>query len=338
MKKLLVILLPLCFAACNLIDDDLSVCGEDMLINYQMQLRTELRTQLQTELSAQTDTFVRAALEEWLAPVFTDHAKDIDLHFYSATEDVHRRRIQDVINANQTTYTINLPQENYIHLALANIADNRQMYLTGIGHSTSMELGMPAKTEFQSMNTGVFSARLPMKVEDKSAQFNVYLYMVNAAVALVIDTTACDSLLSLSGTLNDAACGFWVRDSLFDYSRTCMFQMENVPIAVPASASLPLSYRARRAGAVPAEACLATVGMPTRDGQPWTLTVKATLTSNRTTTSTLTINDALQAGTLRVFRLKMAGNGSLEDNDGNSEVGVTVTLDWKDGGNHDLEI
>lgn len=338
MKKLLVILLPLCFAACTLIDDDLSVCGEDMVINYQMQLRTELRTQLQTELAETQDSLVREALAEWLAPVFTDHAKDIDLHFFSATEDILRRRMQDVINANQTSYTINLPKENYIHLALANIADNNQMYLTGQEHSNSMELALPNRSEFRSMNTGVFSARLPMEIEDKSAQFDVYLYMVNAAVALVIDTTTCDSLVSMSGTLNDVACGFLVRDSLFDYSRTCAFQLENVPIAEPSAAPHAMPNKGKYAAEIPTKACMAVVGMPTRDGQPWTITYTATLTGNKRTTTTLTLNESLKAGTLRVIRLKMDGEGGLTNEDDTSEVGITITLDWKDGGDHEVDL
>ena len=64
-----------------MIDDDLRECGEDLVINYQLQLRTELSTQLQTELSEEQDSLVREALMEWLSPVFTDKAKDIDLHF-----------------------------------------------------------------------------------------------------------------------------------------------------------------------------------------------------------------------------------------------------------------
>ena len=339
MKKLLIILLPLCFAACTLIDDDLSVCGEDMVINYQMQLRTELRTQLQTELAETGDSLVREALEEWLSPVFTDKAKDIDLHFFSAEQDVIRRRIQDVINANQTSYTIKLPQENYMHLALANIADNHQISLSRKEHSTTMELGLPEKETLQSMNTGVFTARLPMKVEDKSASFDVYLYMVNAAVALVIDTTACDALESMSSTLNDGAYRFMVRDSLFDYSRTCAFRMEEVTINKPSGAPQTKTNRVKSIADTPTMACLAAVGMPTRDDQPWTVTHTATLTGNKHTTTTLTLEEPLKAGTLRVIKLWMDKDGELRpEADSEKEVGITVTLDWKDGGEHDIDL
>lgn len=339
MKRLLVIFIPLLFAACTLIDDDLSVCGEELLVNYQLQLRTELSMQLRTELYAETDTMVRQALEGWLSPIFTDKAKDIDLHFFSAGEDVIRHRIQDVINANQTSYTINLPKEDYMHLGLANIADNHQLSFLGREHSRTMELALSNKAMLESMNTGVFTARLPMSVDDKSTQFDVFLYMVNAAVALVIDTTECDSLVAMRGTLNDGACGFFVRDSVFDFSRVCAYQLVNVPIEHPAGA--PASKRSRvqaEETIQPKVACLATVAMPTRDGMAWTMTFNAALTNNRVTTTTLTIPDALQAGTLRVLRLRMTGNGGLEMIDDTKEVGVIVTLDWKNGGEHDIDL
>ena len=226
-----------------------------------------------------------------------------------------------------------------MHLALANIADNHQISLNRKEHSTTLELGLPDKTLLQSMSTGVFTARLPMKVEDKSASFDVYLYMVNAAVALVIDTTACDALESMSSTLNDGAYRFMVRDSLYDYSRTCAFRMEEVTVNKPSGAPQTKTNRVKSIADTPTMACLAAVGMPTRDDQPWTVTFTATLTGNKHTTSTLTIEESLKAGTLRVIKLRMNKDGELTPyEESEKEVGVTVTLDWKDGGGHDIDL
>lgn len=318
-----------------MIDDDLTECGEELVIDYQLQLRTELSTQLQTELSEVSDSLLRESLKEWLLPVFTDKAKDIDLHFFNKETDILRRRIQDVINASQTSYTLKLPKENYMHLALANIADNNQMSLADRDHSTTMCLNLPSSSDLKSMNTGVFTARLDMTVDDNSKHFDVYLYMVNAAVALMIDTTACDSLVSMEGTLNDVACGFSLRDSTFSYTNPCAFRLENVPIRHAAAPAVQRRIKAEEESAT--TACLATVGMPSRDDAPWTVTVKAKLIGNRYTTSTLTLEDPLQAGTLRIIRLRMNADGSLMDDD-SSEVGITIKLDWNDGGEHEIEL
>ena len=319
-----------------MIDDDLTECGEELVIDYQLQLRTELSTQLQTELSEEADSLVREALREWLMPVFTDKAKDIDLHFFNKGTDKLRRRIQDVIYASQTSYTLKLPKENYMHLALANIADNNQMSLAERDRSETMSLTLPKSSPLKSLNTGVFTARLDMTVDDDSKHFEVFLYMINTAVALVIDTTACDSLVSMEGTLNDVSCGFMLRDSIFSYATPCAFQLVNVPIRKAAGApGLQRRIKAEEESAT--TACLATVGMPSRDDAPWTVTVKAKLLGNRYTTSTLTLEDPLQAGTLRIIRLRMNADGSLTDDD-SSEVGITIKLDWNDGGEHEIEL
>jgi len=335
LKRISVIVLPLVFSACSLIYDDLSVCGEPLVINYQLQLRTELSTQLQTEFSADTDSAVHEALKGWLAPVFTDKAKDIDLHFFSQETDLISRRIQDVLNANSTSYTINLPKMNYMHLALANIADNDQMYLADNTHSATMRLNLQDKKVLSPLNTGVLTARLPMAVDDSAQQFSVYLYMVNAAVALVIDTTACDSLVSMSGTMNDGACGFSVRDSVYSYERLCSFTLENIPVADAHTSKHAMPAR-RTEETEEAPVCLATVGMPTRDDMPWTMTVVSSMQDNRQAVNTITVDEPLKAGTLRIIRLKTEPDGKLVEV--GQEVGISITVDWKDGSEHEIEI
>lgn len=337
MKRLFVIVfLPVLFAACHLISDDLSVCGEDLVIDYQLQLHTELSLQLQTELMTEMEAPVRKALEKWLSPIFTDKAKDIDLRFFSADLDDIRHQIEEVINDNRTSYTIKLPKENYMHLALANMEDNRQVRLSGGRHSQTMELLMPDKQEVEALNTGIFSARLPMEVNDTSKHFDVHLYMVTAAVALVIDTTACDSLVSVSAKMDGSAYRFAVRDSAFDFAQTRTMLMEQVPIDT--DENLIPQHRAAKADSTHTYACLSTVGFATQDDMPWTITFTAKLTHNRRTTTTLTIEDALKAGTLRIIRATMNGKGELEPNEDGREVGASVELDWKEGGEHDIEM
>lgn len=323
------------FAACNLIDDDLSVCGEELTIDYDLQLHTELSVQLQTELAAETEAPVRRALEQWLEPVFTDQAKDIDIRFYSVGQDDIERQIKEVINDNRKSYNIKLPIENYMNLAVANIDDNRQVSMTGGAHSATMELRLPDKKEVGSLNTGVFTARLPMEVNEQTKHFDVHLYMVTAAVALVIDTTGCDSVTDISATMSGSACSFSVCDSLFSYAEERTMLLEDVPLP-GISGSAPVR-RAATAEQAPHFACLATVGYATQDDMPWSVTVTADLADNRRTTTTLTVGEPLKAGTLRIIKLPMNKQGGLEP-DEDQEVGASVTLDWRDGGEHEVEM
>lgn len=337
MKRLFVIVFPLLLGACTLIDDDLSVCDQQMVIDYELRLYTELSMQLETELTTEAEASVRKGLERWLAPVFTDKAKDVDLRFFSGLRDELRYQIQEEINDNRTSYTIKLPKENYMHLAVANIADDRQVRLLEGDHSETMMLRFPEAEELRPMKTGVFTARLPMVVTDTSQHFNVHLYMANAAVVLIIDTALCTDLVSMEGYMTGSACGFSLRDSVYAYDNHCRLQMERIPTAEQTQ-MLPRKSRFESIDAP--LACFGTVSMPTRDeAASWTLVMRVTLTDNRHTTTTLTVEDPLKAGTLRILSCQMGENGKLEPTEEHEhEVGAAVELDWKDGGSHDIEL
>ncbi len=332
MKRYLVILfICVCASACCIIDDDLSDCGVDMLLNYQLQLHTEMSVQLQTELLSEAEQPVRKALEQWLSPIFTDKAKDIDLRFYSAQEDVIKHEIKEEINDNRTSYTIYLPKESYMHLALANVADNRQVQLFGGEHSSTMELRLTESEDVGSAATGVFTARLPMDVNDSSTHFDVHLYMITAAVALVVDPSECPDLVSLNGRVLGTANRFSVRDSVFSYTGSHAIQMDDI-------FKNGTGARAEKAAAEPIQRlCLAAVGLPTQDDKSWTVKATATLSDNRHTTTTLTVDESLKAGTLRIIKCKLNKKGELQPS-ANSEVGATVELDWKEGGDHEIDI
>lgn len=339
MKRLLVILLvPLLATACCMIDDDLSVCGVDMVIDYKLQLYTELSVQLQTELVTEAEKPVRDALEKWLAPIFTDKAKDVDLRFFTEQTDEIEHQIQEEINDNKSSYTIYLPKENYTHLAVANFNDNGQLRLFGEEHSTTMELRQIETGDIPCSKTGIFTARLPMHVSDSTTNFEVHLYMVSCAVALVIDPSQCPDLVSVFGSVQGTADRFMVRDSIFIYDdRAPRIIMENLDIAKSNTSARKL--RAEEDNST--RLCLATVGMPSEDENQWSIRVVSTLTNNRHTTTALTVETPLKAGTLRIFKCQMGKNGELVPDTGDADsqdLGATVELDWNDGGDFDIEI
>jgi len=312
----------------------MSVCGEEVVLDYELQLHTELSLQLQTELAMETEEPVRNALSKWLEPIFTETAKDVDLRFFSADTDELRRLIQEEINDKQTSYTFQLPKENYMHLGVANISDNRQIQLSDATHAATMRLAALEREELPSFNTGVFTARKHMEIGDTSQQFDVRLYMATCAVAIVIDTTACDSLVSLHGLMLGSARSFSIRDSLYAYDPKHKLIFDDVPVTSPQFAP---ANRSKNAQLPRLFSCMATSGFPTQDGESWTVVVTATLTGDRHTRTTLTIDEPVEAGALRILRAHVDGKGGIEPDEG-QEVGVSVELDWKEGGNHDIEV
>lgn len=333
MKRLFVILLiPLFIAACNIIDDDMSVCGEELMITYQLQLHTELSLQLETELYTDIDIPVREALQEWLAPIFTDVAQDIDLRFYSKEWDDLRHQIQEVINDNRTSYTIYLPQENYMHLGVANIADNHQVRFLGTEHSETMELRMPDRDTINPLNTGVFTARLPMSVNDTTRHFDVHLYMVNSAVAVIFDALECPDLAGVSGVTKDCAESFAVKDSVFSHAYPRTFLMENLKLSF--GSGMP-ERKSAKAAEYPLR-CLATVCMPTPDKEPWHIDVVTTMADGEQTKTTLELKDPLRAGTLRIIHCRLGSKGEVIPI--TEDIGTSVELNWGEGGEHDIDL
>lgn len=327
-------ILPFLFSACALIDDDLSVCGEKIVTDYQLQLQTELSLQLQTELVTETEVPVRNALQKWLNPIFTETAKDVDLRFFSTETDELQYRIKEIINDNRKSYTFQLPKDDYIHLGIANIADNNHLRIKEGDHGTTMELDMPSKSELSSLNTGVFTARKLMSIGDTSASFDIHLYMVTCAIAIVIDTTRCDSLVSMRSTIFGAASSFRMYDSLYVYDRDYRVMMDEVEVEM----NDPLLAPRRAPGKSLAQYVLmAGSTFPTADNRPWSVEVRTTLTGNRITTTRLTIGQPVQAGTLRILRAHVDGQGGVQPDEG-QEVGASVELDWKDGGEHEIDI
>ena len=311
----------------------MSVCGEELMVNYQLQLHTELSLQLQAELMTEMEEPVRKALQEWLDPIFTDIAKDIDLRFYSRDFDDLRHLIQEVINDNRTSYTIYLPQENYMHLGVANIAENDQVRFLGTDHSETMEFRMPDKDIINPLNTGLFTVRLPMNVDENTRSFDVHLYMVNAAVAVVLDVMDCPDFISVEGVTTDCAESFMVKDSVFSHAHPRMFLMENLRINY--SGSMPAGKKGMKSAETPFR-CLATVCMPTPDDKPWHVEFVTTMAGGETPKTTLDLDEPLKAGTLRIIRCRLGSKGDVVPL--TQGVGASVDLDWKDSNEHNIDI
>ena len=183
--------LTLCIGlqGCSLIDDDLSVCGTDFELALQMQLITNLDLELETVLSAETDIHTRVVLYDYFSNIFTDHAHDIAIGFYSTENDELVYSIHDTIDANQSTYTFYLPKNDYHAIALANLDGNGVVSLADSANSRMARLISPSRDTLPSQQTGLFAVSRDVTVIDTADQkIDLTLHMANSAIALAIDT------------------------------------------------------------------------------------------------------------------------------------------------------
>lgn len=322
---LTLVLLP---AGCRLIDDDLSVCGADYLINYQMRLVTDIQMEIDEQLSSVAEKPIAEALKQWSNPVFSGQARDLEMDFYSldGTGEL-KHHFADVINAKQKSYTLTIPREDYRHLAVVNIVDNPSVNLMGTAYAASMRIAQRQADTVASHATAIYSARLTMHMlQEGDLFFNVHLYMTNCAVALaVIDSTHTTTPVIKQVLLAGTATDFSVNDSVYTFGKPSFVRAERVTDWCYAALAFP--SRDALAGQSPAPGVNRQAAA---DDSLWQLNAYVQLPNGTITKSHLTIQKPLRAGTMQIIRVYMRDDGSLVPFQ-KTEVGASVTLDWTPG-------
>lgn len=326
---------------CSVIDEDQSDCGEQAKIDYELTLVTNITTELTTQLSMQTEVKLANALRQHLSDVFTDYAHDIDLSFYDTKGDSARlQHDKHIMNANQASYTLNLPMRQYMHLAAANIVDNELVTLENDAFCHQSMFHQTDRDTIDSHTTGLYTARQPMEVlEGVDQHFDVHLYMANCAAALVIDPQGHDTQ-----GVRVYSTGFATRFNLCDSSYVYAAQP---PIVRTSEVGSPEDT---------GEVAYCSVTFPSKEpeltrnvieteepfiSQPgekvlWEFRVyvpqvkqNGTRSETSITETVLGIKEPLQAGELEIIKGRIAENGAIVPD--NPEIGASVTLDWQPG-------
>ena len=320
--------------ACNLVKEDLDDCQDvDFRLDYQLRLVTNITTELQTELGLQADLEVKGLLEEYLKDIFTDFAKDVDLSFYDVDIPMRRKEHKtETMNGSESSYTLTLAAGDYMHLAVANIASDSSVRLLDDQFCKDASLTQKIEDNLAPAHTtGLFTARKEIDVKSGINQhFDVKLYMVNAASALVINMEeAVNTVESVTVFVEGMATNFNIADSVYTYNL-------NPQVA---------TTKLRTADGN--KACFASVHFPSKPAAPsgviiqvddddvtadealWQWNVLAKMTDGTITKSTLKISQPLDAGHIRILNAKMGDNGVVTTND--MTVSVSITLDWTPG-------
>ncbi len=310
-------LLFLTLPCCRLIDDDLSVCGTDLTFIYQTRLNTNIESEIATVLPEAEMKPVADNIRTFLAPVFQPDMYDLQLYFYLSADASLLRSSVHSVNASSAEIPLNLPEDSYTHLCVANADGNSQMSVLTADYSSSLRLRQSVADTIRSHNTGIYTGRYNLNITDDTPVSGIVpLYIINSSVALVIDSTDV-SADSISVCLHGMASAFSVQDSLFSFTPHQVVAMQ--PIAPQCFAAI----------------CLPSSDNPKEDGAYYSLDVLVTRPDSTITQNIITINSPLMAGNLKIIRCKLLPDGRLDPEE-NTEVGITVTLDWKQGGQHDV--
>lgn len=326
------------------IDEDLSECGKDYKVRYTVQLRTNITTEIDAELTTQLEQRFGVDLRTTLGDIFTDRARDLDLSFYTDDERLAQHDTHQM-DASQASYTIFLPVRKYENLALANTAQEPDVATEQLETLHSMRLAQPENVDtLDSHAIGLFSARQAMEIEDHDQEFNVNLYMQNCTACLVLDPRGV-AISDVSGCVVGLASSFNVSDSIYNFDHSVPIRARQLRatdnrliglhatgfpsrdhLDEPSAQMLAANGTAKDADAAKAA----------EEKSLWQIKVYVRLSTGSTTENTLYIREPLRAGQLRIIKAVIRDDGGITVDTQN--VGVSVKLDWKPGGEHDIEI
>ncbi len=327
-------------AACSVIDDDLDDCDANFQLVYELRLITNMNTELTTELDEESDQWVATALKQYLEPIFTDYAYDVNLSFFDVEGDsaiLHRET--HIMDANQTSYTLYLPVRQYMHTAVANVMNNPLVNIRNNDQCHKGTLAQVANDTITPHTTGIFTARLPMDIYEHTDQtFSVHLYMANCATALVLDSAGV-TVDNIEVYASGFATDYYLADSAYMFRRanTTSVHADHVvaeqgtkdcycTVNYP-SPEAPLTQTKERSRLI-----VDTEGPFLADKAEdalWRYDCYVTLHDGSTTRTELFVTLPLRAGQLKIIKGWVLENGSIRTND--NEIATSITIDWKSG-------
>ena len=329
-------LMCILFTACSVLDEDLSACKQNFTVHYQVHLKTTLTTQIQTELSTRfndpEEAELSELLEDSLKTIFREFAHDVDLSFY--IDGLRAFRDQHIMDDKQAVYELELPADNYRHLALANFGLEPTVERANGEKMNTSHILQLTDDQLSSHRVGLFSARQDMNILGNTDQtFDVSLYMINSASILILrtDNTVVD-YKDIRVTSTDFADGFYINDSIFTYNSER--ESEDIRVTTP-----PVEREVFYAITFPScdTAEEAQQHFATRAGQTgaqdedriWRKFVYVTMPDGSITRTVINVRQPLNAGQLFVIYAYLNDDGTITSP--NVEVGTSVTLNWQDG-------
>ena len=338
--------LPLCavfmlLVGCSMIDEDLDDCGEEARMDYELELITNITTEVKTELNTQSDISLASLLKGYLSNIFSDFAHDVNLLFYGV-DGVSPLLYRDahIMNGSESSYTLLIPRQRYMHLAVANVEGDPVVRLEGTENCHTAVLRQVEGDIIDSHNTGIFTGRQFMEmIEGVDQTFNVKMYMCNCSAMLVVDPNGHD-ISEMNVYTTGFATAFYIADSIYEFKEplplirtkrlepdenSCVgFVSVNFPSREP---STPQSADTRQTRTVieTTEPFIAQPG----DEVLWKFLIYLPQPDGTITETILGIKEPLRAGQLKIVRVRVGDNGAIESEA--PEVGASVTLDWKPG-------
>lgn len=317
--------LTLLFSMSSCINEDLSECGSYCDFNFRFITEVNAEQVITDNLSTDAaEQEMAQLLVEKLNPVFSGEIHHLEVPFFDKESRmaVHNETVE-AGGTNEVAYSLYLPQGIYHHNPVANAVTEPACCTSGNHHLDAYAVRYLDADTLDSFSYGIYHAGLSVECDGTDKNIRIPLNMTNTAVALVL-SPAVDSVESY---IVNTAVGYSFADSTYDFSSSTIVRTSQLK-----TQNLVTSYG---------------VCFPSKDEQSvmravndntteyWQMHVYVTRNGN-TTRNVLSVREPLAAGEPKILKATISDNGEIIYN--GAEVSVSVTLDWKPGGDHNIEI
>ena len=326
----LVLPLMLLTQSCSYIYDDCSDCAKYYQVTYRLDVVSNINMQLRDELKADAGSKTLKTLGNYFQDIFQPASTEAHLGFYPVDGD-EPILFSRMVEGRSASVSLSIPADNYRHIAVIGQND------PSISLADSMTASKTRLTQFMtdtvvSHTKAAFAGTLDMNVSGNAdQQWVVNLYPADAGVAVVMKDNP--KVSRVRAFLGGLATSFTPDDSTWHWDHASL--MRTVPVNVDGTDST-----AYCAVAFPSRALAAAAkGLQTRSGENnalWYVDIFADMPNGSVTRTVLTLSEQLHAGDIRVIRVKINDDGGISTTDSN--VGASVTLDWKKGGEYNPDL
>lgn len=304
--------------------DDLSDCGTNYRLHYTIQPSQALDPEIASQLTSASEQLFAPKLRAALSPIFTDRAEDIDISFFDPQQ--HSQYHTSIeMKAHTASYTFYLKPQDYHHVAIANVGTEPQLRTETPNNGSQLSLVINQEEDtIPSQSIGIFTSQTQIPASATQQDHSAVLYMKNCASALVVDRNGYQPT-SIEAYVKNTASAFTLSDSTYHFNTPKTVAMQQV-----SDGNLYGLYAATFPSRCEKD-------ITTQTDQPAYWEVHAIVFMNgKYTKSVFKVEKPLHAGDFKIIKGKLLADGSIVTQTPN--VGVSIELNWKPGGNHDINM
>lgn len=265
---------------------------------------------------------------------------NLNMHFYDSDSKslTYHKHVEREEMPADNVYAISLPMNDYHHFAIANISGASSVKNSDlVVESGSYKLAYESAADtVSSHGSELYVGRKQFTIADRNQYVEVVLTpcISKTRLHLSYGTNPVVAVDHVEGYVNKTATGFLCRDSVYEYDRPVVVQMNETGkdengLALFEAMSFPSKDKPDSQASIWEQS-------ESDENSIWNTDVYITI-GNKITRNTINLSEPLPAGECVDIYGVVRDDGSI-DIGHNLQATVAVTIDWKPGGSIDVEM